>query len=101
MKTGTYEGQQFIDGKPVKKYLFIRQIRIALQNSPSAQCFEVHAFNKDHAIERLLEHVRGSERRDWEFMDELGPDHFVGALGEVLYMLPAGAVLFNQRNRIQ
>lgn len=91
MRNGTFEGEQFIDGKRVRKFLFARVHPIL----HSAHMVEVHAFDKDHAIARLLEEYPGSRTKEWEFADELKPECFVGVMGEVMYLLPHGV------NRLQ
>jgi hypothetical protein len=73
-----------IDGKPVRKFLFGRWSAII----QAYALVEVEGFNKDHALKRLCEWKLGTERREWEFLDELDFEHFVGKLGESLPMNP-------------
>ncbi len=76
-----------LDGKPVRKFLFVRQRRLTLN-----QIVEVEAFNVDHAVDRLIEHYKGSERADWEFLEEIDPEGFIGKLGDALPLRPLVSV---------
>lgn len=77
---------QYIDGKRVRKFLFMRYINIVRQN----HVVEVHAFTKDHAADRLETHFPHVNRHAWDFIQELEPEHFLGKLGETLPLLPHG-----------
>lgn len=44
----------------------------------------VDAISKDHAIERLREKWPEIPALDWDFLEELDPEHDLGALGEHL-----------------
>lgn len=78
-----------IDGKPVRKFLFTRWF-VTLQ---AARLYMVEAFNKDHAIARLIENNPGTDSRDFDFIDEVGPEHFIGkAMGETYPLLPHGGL---------
>lgn len=63
------------------KYLFARKSR--LHGGHMVLC-AVEAFDKDHAVRRLVEKYPYTEKREWEFLDMLDPEHFCGALGEDL-----------------
>lgn len=72
----------------VKKMLFARQSHIGhmiggqMRFPPVFVCVE--ALNKDHAIERLKEKYPFVESHEWDFLEELDPEHDLGALGETL-----------------
>lgn len=46
----------------------------------------VEAFDKDHAVRRLVEKYPYTIPREWEYLDDLDPEHFCGALGDDLPM---------------
>jgi hypothetical protein len=77
----------------IKKYLFARAIRIPSIAHHSGfvahqQLVTVEAFNKDHAIRRLIEKWPDSNSQQWDLLDELDPGHFVGVLGTDLPLFP-------------
>lgn len=92
-------GGYMLDGKPVKCWLFGRQI-VLPNGRQIPQLVQVEGFDLDHAWRRLLEssYAANSRRADWEMLDELGPEHDLGYLGEKLPLLP-GVVL--QPSRFQ
>jgi len=49
--------------------------------SPHPVYCTVEAFGKDHAVTRLINKYPYTNRRDWEFIEELDPEHFIGRLG--------------------
>lgn len=63
-----------------RKYLFARMSRI----SPHPVYVEVEAYDKDHAVKRLVNAYPYTDRTDWDFLDELDPDHFIGRMGAAL-----------------
>jgi len=69
-----------IDGKEVRRFLWGRWMVLV----QSYQLIEVEAFSKDHSLKRLCDSYPHVERREWDFMDELEPQHFVGKLGITL-----------------
>jgi hypothetical protein len=74
-----------LDGKLVKKYLFTRWMIVAQAH----KLVMVEGFDKDHAMKRLLEHYTGSELREWEFIDEVPPEAFIGPkMGDTLDLIP-------------
>lgn len=73
-----------IDGKEVKRFLFVRYSFITKRNHP----VEVHAFNKDHAVARLEQKFPYIQRLEWDFVDQLGGDQTLGKLGEILPLNP-------------
>ena len=66
--------------RPVKKYLFARRSKFSDHPVLAA----VEAFDKDHAILRLSLAFPFADGMDWDFLDELDPDHYVGAMGHDL-----------------
>lgn len=80
------EKPKLIDGKEVRKFLYARWLRML--NRP--QVIEVEAFNKDHAIARILEKFPGTDVYDWDFIQELEMRHMVGRVGETLPLNPQG-----------
>lgn len=44
----------------------------------------VEAISKDHAIERLKEKWPEIDSLDWDFIEELDPEHDLGMLGDSL-----------------
>jgi hypothetical protein len=69
--------------RTIRKYLFVRESY--LDKRP---CYvSVEAHDRDHAILRLREKYPFVEKMDWHYLDELDPEHFLGALGEDLPLL--------------
>lgn len=73
----------------IRKFLFIRASKIlnrmpngTLQRLPVP--VSVDAISKDHAIERLKEKWPEIDSMDWDFLEELDPEHDIGALGDHL-----------------
>lgn len=63
----------------IRKFLFVRYSN--LLNRPIPVCVE--ADNYDHAIVRLL--AKWSfPWREWDFVEELEPEHDLGKMGETL-----------------
>ncbi len=79
----------FIDGKPVRKWLFVRASPIDRR----PVLVSVEAFTLDHAVKRLEEKFHWVARREWNMVEELDAEHFVGALGEDLPLVPKGAIV--------
>lgn len=95
-----------IDGKEIRNFLFARYSRVMLPgcipvdrkerarvlDMSDQQRFivnvQVEAFGKDHALTRLMESFPMIARSDWEFIDELLPEHDVGAMGTKLPLNP-------------
>lgn len=73
-----------IDGKAVRKFLFSRWIVL----TQSYFLIDVEAFDKDHAIKRLRDAFPHIEKREWDYLDELDPEHFVGKMGKSLPLYP-------------
>jgi hypothetical protein len=69
----------FVDGKPVRKWLFARVSAL----SPHPVLYSVEGFTLDHAFERLTDEIAiGFARRDFEMLEELDPEHDIGMMGE-------------------
>jgi hypothetical protein len=69
--------------KEIKKYLFMRRSRVADMSGVKRDILaSVEAYDKDHAILRLKEYYPFVDSRDWNFVDELEPQHFLGILGD-------------------
>lgn len=77
-----------IDGKPVRVFLFGRKSHI----DGRPVLYQVEGFDKDHALRRLCEVEHWIEKREWDFIDELDPEHDVGAMGRKLPLLPQGVI---------
>jgi hypothetical protein len=77
----------YIDGKAVRAWLVAHVIK-NVDGTRSVECVQVEAFGKDHAIKRLREAYPMVESRAWEFLEELDPEHDVGALGRKLPLTP-------------
>lgn len=78
----------------IKKFLFVRESY--LDRRPVY--VSVECFDKDHAITRLAEKYPYVESRHWHYLEELDPEHFLGALGEDLPFLehkPAARIISN------
>ena len=77
-----------IDGREVRRFLFGRWMLLV-------QAYElkvVEAFDKDHAVRRLTAKYPHTMARDWDYMDELNPEHFISQrMGETLLLDPSGA----------
>jgi len=63
--------------KLIHKFLFVR----ASYLDKRPVYVSVDAFGKDHAVARLLEKFPYVESKDWDFLEELDYEHFLGALG--------------------
>lgn len=70
-----------IDGHEVKRYLFGRWVVL----TQAYFLVEVEAFNKDHAVRRLCDQFTHTAPKDWDYIEELAPEHFVGRMG---YTMP-------------
>lgn len=67
-----------IDGKPVRCWLFARMSKL----SPHPVLKSVEGFTLDHAFNRLQNEIApGFARSDWQMLEELDPEHSLGALG--------------------
>lgn len=60
----------------IHKYLFTRK---GFDGRPRP--VTVEGVDKDHALQRLIAEYPWTHIMDWDFIDELDPDHFVGAFG--------------------
>lgn len=69
-----------MENPKVRKFLFMRYSFIENRNIPVC----VEALNKDHAIARLLQEYLWTTNSDWDFVEELDPQHFLGKLGKTL-----------------
>lgn len=78
-----------IDGRVVRCFLFAR--KSPLGGHPVF--WQVEGFDVDHALSRLCEQENWIARSEWELVEELDPEHDVGALGRKLPMLPHGAII--------
>lgn len=95
-----------IDGKLVRKFLFSRMSRLMVSGcipTDDGRKFivmaQVEAFNVDHAIERLQNELFPMiPKKDWELIEELDPEHDVGALGSSHPLLP---LQMTQHRRVQ
>jgi len=74
-----------IDGRLVRVFLFARKSPLS-GNRPVL--WQVEGFDKDDALRRLCEVEHWIDRKAWEFIEELDPEHDVGAMGR---KLPIGA----------
>lgn len=88
-----------VEGKPVRVFLFARMSRLAVNGcipvdrSQRARVLnrderrfivmaQVEGFSVDHALNRLQNEIFPNiQRRDWELLEELDPEHTVGKLG--------------------
>ena len=77
-----------IDGKPVKKFLWMREQRILLRGGIQNFAVEVHAFDKDHSLQRLVDKYGEDLKRQWEFVAELQDEETAGMLAHHLPLLP-------------
>lgn len=96
-----------LDGKAVRVFLFARYSRVVLPGAIPVDTRErrvvlnmseqkrylvlaqVEAFDKDHAMRRLTEELFPNiARGDWEFLEELDPEHDVGKMGSKHPLLP-------------
>lgn len=90
----------FVDGKPVRKWMFTRLSRVCLPGSIPVDrkeravvlnmseqqryivTVQVEAFTLDHAFSRLINELYPEiSRKDWEMIAELDPEHDIGMLG--------------------
>lgn len=78
-----------IDGKIVRIFLFMRKSFL----SKHPVLWQVEGFDKDHALSRLSAQEHWIARKEWNFIEELDPEHDVGAMGRRLPLLPAGVIL--------
>jgi hypothetical protein len=78
-----------IDGKMVRIFLFARKSPL----SGHPVLWQVEGFDKDHALGRLCEVEHWIARREWNYIEELDPEHDVGAMGRKLPLLPNGAIV--------
>jgi hypothetical protein len=85
-----------IDGRIVRKWLFVRESPIDRRPVLVA----VEAFDLDHALTRLREKFHWVEKRAWHMVEELDAEHFVGALGEDLPLVPKGAIVVQSSRTI-
>lgn len=78
----------FIDGKLVRNYLFAYLVTNIGDGSRVPAMVQVEAFDKDHAMTRLLLAYPRVPRKAWHFIEELDPEHDVGKLGARLPLHP-------------
>lgn len=72
----------FIDGKLVRSWLFARKGVSLATGDDFHELHQVEAFNLDHAWKRMTEEIcKGFPRASMEMLEELDPEHFVGAMG--------------------
>ena len=64
----------------IRKFVFMRYSHLLQRNIPVC----VEAKNKDHAVARLGEKWPGIPILQWDFVEELEPQHDLGKLGETL-----------------
>ena len=64
----------------IRKFLFMRYSHIYRRNIPTC----VEALNYDDAVWRLLAKYPSLLWRDWDYIQELEPQHDLGKLGETL-----------------
>lgn len=72
-----------IEGRLVRVFLFARKSPLS---GARPVMWQVEGFTKDDALSRLCEVEHWVERSAWEFIDELDPEHDIGALGRKLHM---------------
>ena len=63
--------------KHKQKFLFVRMSRI----SPHPVYVTAEGFGIDHALKRVVEFFPYTEANDWEMLEELDPEHYVGKIG--------------------
>lgn len=87
-----------IDGKPVCCWLFMYRVKDERAGREGRQEYlvQVQAFTLDHAMKRVKEyadtlHKSDLPNRDFIMIEELDPEHDVGALGHFLPLLPFGS----------
>lgn len=76
-----------VDGKVVRIWLFCHVIKND-DGTNTTELVQVEAFAIDHAIKRLREAYPGVPSAKWGIIQELDPEHDVGALGRKLPLLP-------------
>lgn len=64
----------------IRKFLFMRYSHLERRNVPVC----VEAMNYDHAVTRLLAEEPGFKWSDWDYIEELAPEHFLGKLGRTI-----------------
>lgn len=60
-----------------RKFLFTRW-NVILQDQ---MIVSVEAYDKDHAVLTLRAEYPHVDAMEWDFVDEIEPEHFVGAMG--------------------
>lgn len=80
---------RIIEGKTVRVFLFARKSSL----DGAAVIYQVEGFTKDDALTRLCRAEHWVARSEWNFIEELDPEHDVGALGRKLYIAPDGVTL--------
>lgn len=80
----------------VKKFLFANKMFLPTGERYS-QLVAVECYNLDHALQRLQERFLHSKRADWEMVEELDPEHFVGVLGVDMPLPAPGGDLFRKQ----
>jgi hypothetical protein len=86
-------GGYLIDGKAVRKFLFARRSK----QSDHLEMAQVEAHDKDHAVRRLAECYPHYDAREWEFIEELDPEHEIGMLGKTW---PLGRIFVPRRHML-
>lgn len=78
-----------IKSKEAKYFLFGRLSQISMSHARQQVFIQVEAFDKDHAITRLVEEYPFTEKKDWDFLEEfdkngINGEHDIGKFGAKL-----------------
>lgn len=66
----------------IRKYLFMALTATADASGKRREIVaSVEAMTKDGAVSRLVREFPFTNVSDWDFIQELDPEHFVGAMG--------------------
>jgi hypothetical protein len=76
-----------IDGKIVRCWLFAHVVT-STDGKKFPQLAQVQAFTLDHAVKRLQELYPMIPKHKWEMLEELDPEHDVGAMGRFHPLFP-------------
>jgi hypothetical protein len=69
--------------KQPEKFLFARRSRVATSRGKNHMVLiAVEGMNIDHALDRLVARWGHIPRADWEMLDKLEPEHFMGHMGD-------------------
>jgi len=80
----------FVRKKRAKYFIFARLTGISLRHGRNNVFVQVEAFDKDHAVNRLVEKFPHVERKEWDFLEEMdladtsGKLHDIGSFGTKL-----------------